>query len=135
MSQDRLIRSALWIAVVLNATGVLIFAPAALGFAANMLPLPAPRFYAAQVAVTIALFGGTFLWLALQREIDRPLVVVGGLGKLGFFALAVAYWLGGDLPLSAAALAMPDLLLAVVFLLWAWSAPLSSHATIRPAAV
>lgn len=131
MSHDRVIRSALWVAVGLNAIGVLVFAPPALGFSADMLPIPAPRFFAAQVALTIGLFGGAFLWLALQRQIHRPLVVVGGLGKLGFFVLAVAYWLAGDLPASAAAQAIPDLLLALVFLSWA----LNPRAAIQPAAV
>ena len=43
---------------------------------------------------------------------------VGALGKLGFFALAVAYWAAGDLPGSAVPQAMPDLALALVFLSW-----------------
>jgi hypothetical protein len=115
------LRGALWTAVVLNAIGVVIFAPPALGFAADSLPIRAPRFYAAQVCVTIALFGGVFAWLAVQPQINRALVVVGALGKLGFFALAVAYWAAGDLPGSAVPQATPDLLLALVFLWWARS--------------
>ena len=118
MSQDRVMRGALWSAAVLNLVGVAIFLPAAVGVGVDWLPIPAPRFYAAQVAVTIALFGGVYAWLARRPEIDRPLVIVGALGKLAFFALALAYWLAGDLPASAVPQAMPDLLLAGVFLSW-----------------
>lgn len=73
MSPDRVMRGALWTAAGLNLVGVLVFAPAALGFAADLLPIPAPRFYAAQVAFTIALFGGVYAWLARQPETNRPL--------------------------------------------------------------
>jgi hypothetical protein len=112
-------RSALWASVGLNLLGVLAFAPAVMGRAAPLLPLPAPRFYAAQVAMTIALFCGVYAWLARQPRISRPLVVVGALGKLGFFLLYAAYAAAGDLPAGAVPQAAPDLVLAVVFLWWA----------------
>jgi hypothetical protein len=118
MSADRVMRGALWTAAALNLVGMLVFAPAALGFAPDLLPVPAPRFYAAQVGFTIALFGGVYAWLARQAEIDRPLVAVGALGKLCFFALAIAYWAGGDLPAVAVPQATPDLVLALTFLWW-----------------
>ncbi len=41
-------------------------------------------------------------WLALQREFNRALVIVRGLGKLGFFAITVAYALVGVLPMATA---------------------------------
>jgi hypothetical protein len=119
ISSDRVIRVALWASVALNALGVWVFAPAAIGLPAAMLPIPAPRFYAAQVAVTIGLFGCVYAWLALQDRINRPLLVVGGLGKLGFFALAVIYWAAGDLPAHSVPEAAPDLVLAIIFLGWA----------------
>jgi hypothetical protein len=119
MSRDRVIRTALWTSVGLNLLGVLVFAPAVVGRAAPLLPLPAPRFYAAQVAITIALFCGVYAWLARQPRISRPLVVVGALGKLGFFLLFVVYWAAGDLPPDAVLKATPDLVLAAIFLWWA----------------
>ena len=132
MASDRTIRLALWASVVLNALGLVVFAPAAMGLPAPMVPLNPPRFYAAQVSLMIGTFGGAYLWLVLQRTIHRPLVVMGGLGKLGFFALAVIYSLAGDLPMSAAVQAVPDLILALVFLGWARSARAAAQA---PAAV
>jgi len=73
------------------------------------------------VMVLIALFGGVYAWLACQPRVDRALVVVGGLGKLGFFGLTVAYWIAGDLPTRMTVNATPDLVLATVFLWWARS--------------
>lgn len=128
MTPDRTIRIALWASVVVNALGLVVFVPAAIGMPAPMLPLPAPRFYAAQVSLMIATFGGAYLWLALQPRIYRPIVVMGGLGKLAFFALGVIYWLVGDLPQAAAIQATPDLVLAIVFLRWARSATVSEYA-------
>jgi hypothetical protein len=119
VAPDRVIRAALWSSVALNLLGVAVFLPAALGRASALLPVPAPRFYAGQVGLTIALFCGVYGWLARQPAISRPLVVVGALGKLGFFLLFVAYWAAGDLPLAAVLQATPDLLLAAVFLWWA----------------
>lgn len=119
LPHDRLIRAALWSSVALNALGVAVFLPAALGQHAPLLPVVAPRFYAAQVGFVIALFCGVYAWLARQRVISRPVVVVGALGKLGFFLLFVVYWAAGDLPLGAVLQATPDLVLAIVFLWWA----------------
>jgi hypothetical protein len=119
MAQDRMIRAALWSSVALNLVGVAVFLPAALGRSSALLPIAAPRFYAGQVGLTIALFCGVYAWLARQEVISRPLVIVGALGKLGFFLLFVAYWTVGDLPLGAVLQATPDLVLAAVFLWWA----------------
>lgn len=119
MSRDRIIRSALWATVALNLLGVVAFAPAAFGRASPFLPIAVPPYFAAQIGFTIALFGGVYAWLAVQPRIDRALVVVGGLGKLGFWALTVAYCVRGDLPLGMALNATPDLLFACIFLWWA----------------
>jgi hypothetical protein len=119
MSRDRVMRAALWVTVALNALGVAVFAPSALGYPSPLIPLAAPPYYAAQLGYVIALFCGVYGWLAMQREINRPLVIVGALGKLGFFALGVAYWFAGDLPGSVVAKATPDLGLAGIFFWWA----------------
>lgn len=49
------------------------------------IPIAPPRYFVAQQAFGIALFGVVYAWLARQAVIDRGLVAVGGLGKLGFF--------------------------------------------------
>jgi hypothetical protein len=121
MTPDRVIRSALWASVGLNLLGIVVFLPAALGNAAPLLPTPAPRFYAAQIGLTIALFCGVYAWLARQTQINRALVVVGALGKLGFFLLFCVYAALGDFGWKNAANATPDLILATIFLWWASS--------------
>lgn len=116
---DRHLRAALWASVALNALGVVVFAPLAVGRTSVLLPVPASPFLAGQIGFVIALFGGVYLWLTRQPVIPRPLLVVGGLGKLGFFALAVAYAVFGEVPVRVAISALPDLVLGAVFL---WSA-------------
>jgi len=123
MSPDRIIRTALWATVALNTLGVVVFSLPALGHSTPLLPVAVPPFFAAQIAFTIALFGGVYAWLALRPTIDRALVVVGGLGKLGFFALTVAYALAGEIPTAMAVNALPDLAFAGIFLWWARRAP------------
>lgn len=119
MRNDRVIRAALWASVVLNALGVAVLAPLAFGREAPLFPVDASPYLAGQLVFTIALFGAAFAWLALQPRVDRALVVVAALGKLGFFVLAVAYAVVGVLPPGAIASATPDLVLGTVFLAWA----------------
>lgn len=89
---------------------------ALLALAREVLPIPLSPFLAGQLGFVIALFGGVYLWLARQPIVNRPLLVVGGLGKLGFFALAVAYSISGDVPAQVAINALPDLALGALFL-------------------
>lgn len=118
----RIVRLALWGTVALNALGTAIFAVAALGGTSAFLPMDVPRYFAAQLGFVIALFGGVYAWLARQPHLDRPLIVVGALGKLGFFGLTLAYAAAGEVPTSMALNAVPDLLFAAVFLWWARTA-------------
>jgi hypothetical protein len=119
VSRDRIIRAALWASVALNTLGVVVFGLPALGHATPLLPVEVPPFFAAQIAFTIALFGGVYAWLARRPRIDRPLVIVGGLGKLGFFTLSVLYAITGTIPAAMAVNATPDLVFAAMFLWWA----------------
>ena len=118
MRSNRILRGALWASVALNALGVVVFAPLAVGRPSPLLPVPLSPFLAGQVGFVIALFGGVYVWLARQPIIHRPLLVVGGLGKLGFFGLAVAYAVAGVVPVHVAVSALPDLVLGTLFL-WA----------------
>ena len=119
MTRNQLIRGALWSSVALNALGVFILAPLAVGRPSSLWPIAAPPYYAAQLCYTVGLVGVVYAWLAIQRTINRTLVVVGALGKAGFFLLTVAYAVAGEVPVSMALQATPDLVLAIVFLWWA----------------
>jgi len=113
---DRVLRGALWASVALNALGVIVFAPLAIGRPSSLLPVPLSPFLAGQMGLVIALFGGVYFWLARQPIVHRPLLVVGGLGKLGFFGLAVVYAVAGLVPLQVAISALPDLVLGTLLL-------------------
>lgn len=119
MPRDRVLRTALWATVALNILGVYVFALPALGLPSPLLPVAVLPYFAAQIGYTIALFGGVYAWLAMQPRFNRALVIVGGLGKLGFFALTVAYALAGTVPVGMAVNATPDLVFAGIFLWWA----------------
>lgn len=108
----------MWASALLNLLGVLVFLPLALGRASPLVPVGAPRFYAAQLLYVIGLFGVVYAWQARARRVSRPLVLVGGLGKLGFFALCVVYWRLGDLPAGMAVHASPDLVLGAWLVWW-----------------
>lgn len=129
MSRSFVIRSALWAAVALNLLGVAVFLPAAMGRPSELLPIPGPPFYIAQVALVIGLFCGVYAYLARQAIINRQLLVVGALGKLGFFLSTVIYAVAGDLPQKVVPQSSPDLLLALIFLWWASTEPKHQHIT------
>ncbi|MEO7996335.1 MAG: hypothetical protein ABI852_02760 [Gemmatimonadaceae bacterium] len=123
MTRNVIIRSALWATVALNLLGVAVFLPAAMGRPSALLPIPGPPYYIAQVALVIGLFCGVYAWLASQRVINRPLLIVGALGKLGFFLLAVIFAASGDIPSKVVPQSSPDLLFAIIFLWWAFTEP------------
>lgn len=119
MRSDKLLRAALWASVVINAVGVILFAPLAVGRTSSLLPIPLSPFLVGQLAFVIALFGGVYFWLARQRIINRPLLLVAALGKLGFFVLAVVYAVAGEVSAQVAVSALPELVLGALFLWYA----------------
>jgi hypothetical protein len=121
-SRDRILRGSLWATAALNVLGTIVFALPAFGQPSPLLPMAVPPYFAAQIGFTIALFAGVYAWLALQPTFHRPLIVVGGLGKLGFFALTAAYAVAGEVPVGMALNATPDLIFAGIFLWWAGGA-------------
>jgi len=118
VDRDLIVRRALWASVAFNAGGALLFAfPGSLGQLAG-LPVPVPHVYTTSLAFLIALFGGTYAWLARQPRIDRPLVAFAALGKTGFFAVVSVCWLLDEAPGRAALAATGDLVFAAVFAWW-----------------
>jgi hypothetical protein len=112
-------RGALWSSVVFNFGGALLFAfpSSPLGQAAG-LPTPVPPIYGALLAFFVLLFGGSYAWLALQPNIDRPLVALAAIGKGGVFGLIVVFWLRGEAPGGGVLAATGDLVLAGIFAWW-----------------
>jgi len=115
-------RRALWATAVWNLGASFLFAfPASLGQIVR-LPLPAPHLYAWISVMVIAAFGGVYAWLARQAEIDRPLVVVAAIGKVGFFVIALICWLLGETSIRIVGATTIDLGFAAVFFWWLWGA-------------
>jgi hypothetical protein len=111
-------RATLWATVFWNAVGAVAFAfPASLGQLVG-LPLPALHLYSWLSAFVIAVFGGVYAWLALQPEINRPLVTVAAIGKAGFFAIPSICWMLGEIPGRLVLVVSVDLAFAIVFASW-----------------
>ena len=118
MNRTSIMRSALWLGALFNFGAALMLAfPASLGQLAG-LPPPGSLFYSWMLALLIGLFGGVYLWLAQRATIDRPLVVVAIVGKVGVFAVAVACWQLGQIPGRGVVPAIGDLIFGLVFLWW-----------------
>ncbi len=119
MDRDNFIRRGLWVSFVLNVGAAVLFAfpSSPLGQVAG-LPAAVPLLYRALVAFFVLLFAGAYAWLARQPQIDRPLVALAAIGKAGFFALIVIFWLLGAAPGRAVLAAIGDLLLAGIFVGW-----------------
>jgi hypothetical protein len=119
MNRDRVVRRALWISVVYNSGGALLFAfpSSSLGRLAG-LPSPVPPIYSTLVALFVALFAGLYGWLAMQPKIDRPMVALGAIGKAGAFSSMVALWGFGELRALVVLAGTGDLILAAIFTWW-----------------
>jgi hypothetical protein len=119
MAGDNLLRRALWVSVVYNFGGALLFAfpSSSLGQFAG-LPTPVPPIYSALLAFFVALFGGAYAWLARQPDINRPLVALAAIGKAGVFAVIFVFWLLGEAPGRGVLGAIGDLILAGIFAWW-----------------
>jgi len=111
-------RRALWTTAAFNLGGALLFAfPETLGRMAGF-PSPVPGVYSTLLASFVLLFGGMYAWLARQPRIDRPMVVLGAIGKTSAFVIAFTFWMTGDLPALTVATAAGDLTFAGIFVWW-----------------
>jgi hypothetical protein len=119
VDKDTFLRGSLWVSVVYNFGGALLFAfpSSSLGQFAG-LPTPVPPIYGALLAFFVVLFGTAYAWLACQRIIDRALVALAAIGKVGVFAVIVAFWLLGEAPGRGVLAAAGDLVLAGIFAWW-----------------
>jgi Na+/melibiose symporter-like transporter len=127
MIRDWHLRKILWATVVFNVAGASAFLfPSSLGQLAG-LPLPVAPLYTVLLAFFVLLFGAAYVWLALAREIDRPMIGMAAAGKAGVFVIAVTLWAMGEGPGWFVPGATGDLVFAILFLAW-----LRSNARARP---
>jgi hypothetical protein len=96
---------------------LLLLLPASLGQIAQ-LPQAGSVFYTWFLVMFVGLFGGAYAWLAVQAEIDRPLVVLAIIGKIGAFVVVLASWLIGEVSWLVVVFTSGDLLFVAVFAWW-----------------
>jgi hypothetical protein len=82
------------------------------------LPASGSLFYNWLLALFIGLFGAAYFWLSRQPHIDRPLVALAVIGKLGVFAVAFGCWILGMIPFRGFVVAVGDLIFGLIF--WWW---------------
>lgn len=89
------------------------------------MPSPVPSMYSTLVALFVALFAGVYGWLAMQPEIDRPMVALGAIGKAGAFSSMLGLWALGELRAIVVVAGTGDLILGGIFTWWLLSGKLS----------
>jgi len=117
MLTETSLRRVLLAAALFNFGAALAFTlPTTLGAVAE-LPA-APPLYTTLVALFVLLFGGSYLWLALQPVISRPLLALGAIGKTTAAVAFTLLWLCGEASLLLMLGGLGDLAFAVVFFVW-----------------
>ena len=113
------LRTTLWLSTIFNLVAALIFVmpQTAVGQLLGLPPSPNP-IYMAMVVYFVALFGLSYGWLARQEEIVVPLLMMGVVGKLGVFILALILLISGDLSFLLFLVACIDLTFASLWLWW-----------------
>ena len=109
----------LWISFPLNLGAAYMFAfPSS--WPGQMLELPQSvnPIYAGLCALMVALFGFVYAWLALQPNVNQPLLVVGALGKACVFFLCAGLWLTGAASSLLVGAASIDLMFGLFWLFW-----------------
>jgi hypothetical protein len=119
LNRDKLLRSTLLVSVAYNLGAALLFAfPTSPISQLAGLPVPVPPIYGALLAFFVALFGGSYAWLARQTIIHRPLVALAAIGKAGVFVIIALFWFFGEAPGRGVLAATGDLILAGIFAWW-----------------
>ncbi len=112
-------RAALFATSVMNIGGAFAFLPPAqplrdlAGFPDADNPV-----YLVTVGIFIFALGLGYLGCAVMNRADRVFIFCGATGKLAFFALLVALFATGDLPIRAVAAGGGDLLFGLIFAVW-----------------
>jgi hypothetical protein len=119
VNRDKFIRCVLWVSVIFNLGGALLFAfpSSPLGQFAG-LPVPVAPIYSMLLVFFVVLFGGAYAWLARQPNVDQPLIGFAAIGKAGVFVVIFTFWLLGEAPGRGVLVATGDLILAGIFIWW-----------------
>jgi hypothetical protein len=129
MLTTALFRRLLWAAALFNVLGAvqLGFPASPMGQMAG-LPAEVPLAYRAIAAAFVLLFAGSYAWLATQPEPNRPMVVLGAVGKATVVAVVIGLWLAAEASLASLVAVSGDLVFAALFLWWLSGAKRTSEA-------
>lgn len=118
MFSESTIRKSIWASVPFNLLGATAFAfPKSL--AGRLIQVPdAPAVYAFILGFIILLFGLMYAWIAMQPEINRPMLAFGALGKMGVFLVGLALLAVGIAPATLALGLVGDLAFGTLWLAW-----------------
>ncbi len=116
MNLKSLARALLYFSFIFNLFGFVSFAfPETLGKSAG-LPTPPQLIYSSFVAGTILMWAFGYLYLARQKDFNRPLLWVGAVGKLNFFIALLISWYHSEIALQTVMMGLVDLFMGIVWL-------------------
>jgi hypothetical protein len=119
MNSTKWVRATLWMSFPFNliAAYMLAVPASALGQFIGF-PVSVPLIYSILLSFMVAAFGFVYAWLAMQPQIDRPLLTVSSIGKSGVFVILLVLWLTGNAPGRGVFLASGDLAFATLWFWW-----------------
>jgi hypothetical protein len=119
MGRNAIVRGALAVSTPFNLAAAFVFAfpGSALGQLQG-LPSDAPALYRALVALFLVLFAGAYAWLSVQKQISRPLLALGAIGKAVAFLTFMSLALANLCPARLALGSIGDAVLASIFAWW-----------------
>lgn len=111
------LRRALWLSLPFNLGAALAFLLPWLPPAQMVgLPTDAPLIYRALVALFVATFGLAYGWMAMQPQIQRPMLWFSVAGKSSVFTLATVFAVLGLVPMTLIIPAAGDGIFALIFI-------------------
>jgi hypothetical protein len=119
MIQQKFIKITLFLSFVFNfcAAYLMLFPSSDYGQLFE-LPRDVPYLYSNLISFVIVFFGVMYAWLALQPNLEKHLLFLGGLGKLLFFLVVFLTWLFGHASSKFAILTIGDLIFGSLWLWW-----------------
>lgn len=116
------LRVSLYIGALFNFFAAVILAFATTLGKAFELPDPGSMFYNYLLSFIVATFGVVYVWLALQKVINRPLLTLSAIGKFGIFLISLFCWTNDTISFRAFSVSVGDLIFSCIFFWWLFSA-------------
>ncbi|HEY9652008.1 MAG TPA: hypothetical protein V6C95_15190 [Coleofasciculaceae cyanobacterium] len=111
-------RYVLMATALLNLGGAIAFAPP-IHSSGEKPGLPqAHPFYLWTLSSWILILGVAYFWMALTAQPERLFIAVAAAAKLAIAFLLFAFWIVGELPLTAMFVGCADLFFAIAFIYW-----------------